>query len=39
MLHVWETVEVLAGFQWTDVMERDHLEDLYLSGRITLKKS
>jgi hypothetical protein len=35
MWHVWGTREVHTGF---DLMERDHLEDLGIDGRIILKK-
>jgi hypothetical protein len=29
--------EVNTGFLWVDLMERDHLEDLDVDGRIILK--
>jgi hypothetical protein len=29
--------EVHAGFWWETLVERDHLEDLGLDGRVTLK--
>ena len=31
---VWETGEVDTEFQWGDLSERDHLEDLGMDGRI-----
>ena len=37
MLHVWKTGYVHTGFWWADLRERDHLEDLSIDGRITLK--
>jgi hypothetical protein len=37
MWQIWETGEVQTGFWWGDLMERDHLEDLGLDGRIILK--
>ena len=37
MWHVWGTGEVHTGFWWEDLMERDHLEDLGVDGRIILK--
>jgi hypothetical protein len=33
----WETEEVHTGFWWTDLRERDHLEDPGIDGRIILK--
>jgi hypothetical protein len=30
-------VEVITGFWWANLRERDHLEDLGVDGRITLK--
>jgi hypothetical protein len=29
---VWETEEVHIGFLWGDLRERDHLEDMGVSG-------
>ena len=37
MWHVWETVEILAGLRWRDLMERDNFEDLSISGSTILK--
>jgi len=37
MWHVWEIGEVHPGLWWGDLMERDHLEDLDICGRIILK--
>jgi hypothetical protein len=37
MWHVWEIGEVHSGLWWGDLMERDHLEDLDICGRIILK--
>ena len=37
MRHVWRTGEVHTGFRWEDLMERDHLEDLGVDGRILLR--
>jgi hypothetical protein len=37
MWHVWWTGEVRTFFWLGDVMERDHLEDLGVDGRIILK--
>jgi hypothetical protein len=37
MWHVWEREEVHTGFWWGDLVERDHLEDLDVDGRIILK--
>ena len=34
---LWETEEVLIGFRWGDLMEKDNLEDTGLDGRIILK--
>jgi hypothetical protein len=31
------TGEVLTGFWWGDIMERNHFEDLSIDGRIILK--
>jgi len=35
--HVWRTGEVHAGFWWGGLMEREHLEDLDVEGRIILR--
>jgi len=35
--HVLGPCEVNAGFWWGDIMERYHLEDLAVDGRIILK--
>jgi hypothetical protein len=35
--HVWGTGEMYTGFWWEDLMERDHLEDPRVDGRIKLK--
>jgi hypothetical protein len=35
--HVWGTGEVYTGFWWENLRERDHLENLGVDGRITLK--
>jgi hypothetical protein len=32
-----ETCEVLTGFRWDDLGERDHLEDVSKEGRRILK--
>jgi hypothetical protein len=37
MWHAWETEEVHTGFLWTDLRERNHLEDSDVDGRIILK--
>jgi hypothetical protein len=34
---VWKRGAVCAGFRWKNVRERDHLEDVGVDGRITLK--
>ena len=34
--HIWGTGEMLRGFRWGDMRERDHLEDLSIDGRIIL---
>jgi len=36
MSHVWETGEVHVGFWWTDLIDRDNLEDLGMDGMIIL---
>jgi hypothetical protein len=35
--HVWGTGEVYTVVLWEDLRERDHLENLGVDGRITLK--
>ena len=37
MWHVRETLKVHAGFWWRYLIEGDHLEDLSVDGRITLR--
>ena len=37
MWHLWETLEVHAGFWWGNLRERDSLEDLPVDGSIILK--
>jgi len=37
MWYLWGAVEVHILFWWKDPIERDHLEDLCLDGRIILK--
>jgi hypothetical protein len=37
MWPVWGKGEVLTGFWWGNLRERDHVEDLDLDERITLK--
>jgi len=34
---VCETRKVYTWFWWGDLMEGDHLEDLHVGGRVTLK--
>jgi hypothetical protein len=34
MWHIWGTEEVHIGCWWGDLMERGHLEDLGVDGRI-----
>jgi hypothetical protein len=36
MWHVWAAREVLKGFWWGDLRERDHPEDPCVDGRIIL---
>jgi hypothetical protein len=35
---VWERGEMYTGFWWGNLRERDHLEDLYVHGRIEFIK-
>jgi hypothetical protein len=35
--HVWETGEVYREFWWGDMIERHHLKDPSVYGRILLK--
>jgi len=35
--HVSGTANVRTGFWWRDIMEREHLEDLGIIGKIILK--
>jgi len=37
MWHVWGRVEMLSGFWWGNLGERDYLEDQGVAGRIILK--
>jgi hypothetical protein len=37
MWHVWGTGEVPTGFWWGHMMERDHLEELGINGKMILK--
>jgi hypothetical protein len=37
MWHVFETLDVHAGIWWRYLEEGDHMEDLYVDGRITLR--
>jgi hypothetical protein len=39
MWHVWGTGEVHTGFSWGDLVDRDHLKDVGIDGRIILKWS
>jgi hypothetical protein len=37
MWHVWEEGKVHMEFQWGDLKERDHFEDLGIDGSLLLK--
>jgi hypothetical protein len=37
MWHVWGTGKVLTGSWWGKLIERDHLEELCIDGKIILK--
>ena len=37
MRHVWETEEVLSGFWWGNLRERDNLKELVLHGTLIIK--
>jgi hypothetical protein len=37
MWHAWGREELLTGFWWGNLREREHLEDLGADGRIILK--
>jgi hypothetical protein len=34
MWNIWGTGEVYRGFWWADLMERAHMEDVGLGGKI-----
>ena len=38
MKHVWKKGEVHTGFEWGNMREAGHLEDLGVDGRIILKR-
>jgi hypothetical protein len=37
MWHIWETGELHIQIRYGDLMDKDHLEDLGVDGRIILK--
>jgi len=37
MWHTWKTVEMHIKFRWGDILERNHLGDPGIDGRIILK--
>jgi hypothetical protein len=38
MWHVWGRGKLHTGFWWKNLMERDHLEDEGVDGRVILRR-